>query len=356
MSVTTTDGEPNGPVAQSLRVGVGVLQAAVLLLAAGWLLSNIRPVPPDKQAVVLRFGQVVRVQQAGLVLAWPRPAERVVLLPGPEQQLGFGVNAGTARQPGIEDAASAAGGDTVPESAGAYLTGDGGAVLLDAALTYRVANAAAYYLAAGHVAPALRRLFMASAAAVAAGGRLEDFMAVGQARIGSLSGAAQAGREALRGALAREMNRRLGELEQQGAGLGVEVTRVDVAAALPPAARTAFVAVLEAAQMADQGIAAARTDAERVHQGADRDRDRVIAEAHAAAEERLGDARARTAPVLALEQQADPATRPSLLDQAYRDRIAAVLRVAGSVTAVDPQGGRVILPGTPITPAGALPR
>ena len=48
--------------------------------------------------------------------------------------------------------------------------------------------------------------------------------------------------------------------------------------------------------------------------------------------------------MLALEQKMDPATRPSLLDQAYRERIAKVLRAAGSVTAVDGHG-RVILPG-----------
>ena len=77
--------------------------------------------------------------------------------------------------------------------------------------------------------------------------------------------------------------------------------------------------------------------------------------ARAAAEERIGDARAKTAPVAALARQADPAARPSLLDQAYRERVAAVLRAVGSVTAVDARGGRVILPGTPVGPAGAPP-
>ena len=48
--------------------------------------------------------------------------------------------------------------------------------------------------------------------------------------------------------------------------------------------------------------------------------------------------------MLALEQRVDPATRPSLLDRAYRERIAKVLRAAGSVTAVDGHG-RVIPPG-----------
>jgi modulator of FtsH protease HflK len=181
---------------------------------------------------------------------------------------------------------------------------------------------------------------MASATAVAAARGLDDIVAV--RREGE--DGAQAQREALRGELMREVNRRLRDLAALGAGLGVEVTRVDIAALLPPAAKPAFDAVLEAAQMADQGLAAARTDAARSLQSADRDRDRLLAEAHAAAEERVGDARARTAPVLALEQRAEPATRPSLLDQAYRERIARVLHAAGAVTAVDGHG-RVILPG-----------
>ncbi len=36
---------------------------------------------------MLRFGRIVRSQQAGLLIAWPRPIEQVRLLPGPERQL-----------------------------------------------------------------------------------------------------------------------------------------------------------------------------------------------------------------------------------------------------------------------------
>jgi len=336
--------ESDGPVAQSVRIGARALQIVTALLAAGWVTANLRPVPPEQQAVVLRLGRVVRVQPSGLVLALPQPVEQVVLLPGPEQQVALPLAVATARLPGIEDAASRALGETIPVSTGAYLTGDGGVVLLDATVSYRVSDAAAYFLAQSHVAPALRRLFMAAAGAVAGGRRLDDFVAVRQERAGDPD--AQAQREAVRGELVGQVNRRLGALAGQGAGLGVEVTRADVTALLPPAAKPAFDAVLQAAQMAYQGAADARTEAARLHQAADRDRDRLLAEASAAAAERVGDARARTAPILALERQADPATRPSLLDQAYRERIATVLRSAGSVTAVDGHGSRIILPGT----------
>lgn len=343
-----------GPVEQALRIGLRALRVVTLLLAAGWLSANVRPVPPDKQAVVMRFGRVVRVQQAGLVLALPRPVERVVLLPGPDQQLRFRVAVGTAQHlSGIEDVASLASAEVIPTTTGAYLTGDGGVVLLDTVLTYRVSDVAAYVVAEAHVAPALRRLFMAATVEVAARRGLDDFMAV-RDRSGAGDGGPQAQREAVRGELVREVNRRLRDLAARGDGLGVEVTRADMTAFLPPAAKPAFDAVLEAAQRADQGAAAARTDAARTAQGADRDRDRVLAEVHAATAERVAEARAGIAPVVALEGQMTAQARPGLLDQAYRERVASILRAAGSVTAVDGSGGtQVILPGA--LPAGTRP-
>src|SRR6185312_4231405 len=78
---------PPGPIAQSVAIGFRVVYVAGLLLLAIWLMSNIRTIPSDSQAVVLRFGRIVRAQEAGLLVAWPRPIERVEVLPGPERQL-----------------------------------------------------------------------------------------------------------------------------------------------------------------------------------------------------------------------------------------------------------------------------
>jgi regulator of protease activity HflC (stomatin/prohibitin superfamily) len=312
------------------------------MLALGWAASNIRQVPADSQAVVLRFGQVVRVQQAGLVTAWPRPFEQVDLLPSAERQLDLRIDAGSSAGRSILDPASRASGDIVPASAGIYLAGDGGVVLLDATLTYRITDAAAYHLAASHVEPALRRLFLASAVSIAAARTIDDFMVVHTAG----DPAAQAQRAAMRGALVREVNRRLLALQPPEASLGVEATRADVTVLLPPAARFAFEAVLDATQMAAQGLATARTDAARTQQAADQERDRILAEARANADERVGNARAHVAAITALAQRMDPASRPSLLDQLYRERIAGILKQAGSVNTVDMRGGsRVILPG-----------
>ena len=316
-----------------------------MLLALGWAASNLRQVPPDSQAVVLRFGRIVRLQPAGLVIAWPGPIETVMLLPSPQRQLELRVDAAAAPGPALVDPASRAAGELSPATVGTYLTGDGGVVLLDATLTYRIADARDYFIAAAHIAPALRRLFLASAVSVAAARTMDDFMVVNSDRRPN-DAAVQARREALRGALVQDMNRRLDALDRRGAGLGVAIARADVTALLPPAAKFAFDAVLEATQMAEQGLATARTDAARTQQAADQERDRILAAARASADERVGTAKEHAATVLALEQRMDPASRPSLLDQLYRERIAGILRQAGGVTTVDLRGGtRVILPG-----------
>lgn len=331
-----------GPIIQSVRVAFLVLRVFTILLALGWATANMRPVPPGTQAVVLRFGRVVRVQQAGLVLALPRPLETVVKLPSAERQMVLKITARSARIAGIVDDVTLP--NEVPEDAGLYLTGDGGVVLMDAAITWRIADAATYYVAADHVEPALRRIFLNAAVQVAAARQLDDFMAVRPERADDPD--AQAARNAVRGDIVNAMNRQLDRLEQQGAGLGVEITRADVTALLPPSAKSSFDAVLDATQRAEQGLATARTDALRTQQQADRDRDSLLTNAHAAAEERLANARASTAAITALEARMDPATRPSMMDQVYRERIGAILNQAASTTAVDAKSvSRLIIPG-----------
>ncbi len=326
-----------GPLEQSVGVAFTVLRGFVLVLFAGWLTAGVRPIPPGTQAVVQRFGAIVHVQQSGLLWAWPRPLESVIRLPGPERQMVLKVSARTAAVPGILDPLSLAG--DVPEDAGLYLTGDGAVVLLDASITWRIADAGAYVLAADHVPAALRRVFMDAAVRVAAGRQLDDFMAARPERASDPE--AQAARSAVRGDLVRAMNAQL-----QGLGLGVEVMRADVTALLPPSAKASFDAVLDATQRAEQGIASAHTDAARVRQQADRSRDAALTAARAQAEERLAQARSSTASIAALESRMDPSSRPGLLEQLYRERIATVLNQAASVNAVDPKSvSRLILPG-----------
>ncbi len=342
--------EPDGPVAQSIAIGFRVLSVAIALLAAGWAASNWRQVPPDSQAVVLRFGRIVGVQGAGLALSWPRPAGQVELVPGADRLLTLRT-ATTARPAGLQDVFTDASDVSIPEGAGSYLTGDGGVVLLSATVAYRVADGAAYHLAREHVEPALQRLFSASAVGVAASRGLDDILVARPDA--ARSAAVEARRQALRGDLLLAMNRRLAGLGARGASLGVVVARIDLDAALPPDAKIAFDGVLVAVQLAEQGIAGARTEATRTLQAADRERDRLLTTAQAGAEERVGEARSRTSGIAAIQASMTQASRPAMLDQLYRDRLAPLLHKVGRLTAVDAGGARMILPAT--NPGGGTP-
>jgi len=81
--------EVAGAWAQSAELTFRFLFVLVAFLTAGWLFSNCRQVRPDSRAVVLRFGTVVREAGPGLLLALPRPIERVVILPSADRQIAF---------------------------------------------------------------------------------------------------------------------------------------------------------------------------------------------------------------------------------------------------------------------------
>lgn len=335
----------DGPIVQSISIGFRVLYLAIAVLGCAWIASNWQPVPADSQAVVSRFGRIVGVQPAGLTVSWPRPVGQVALVPGPERLLTVRTLT-TAHLAGLQDAFTDANGVRVPDGAGSYLTGDGGVVLLAATIAYQVGDGAAYVLAQTHVEPALRRLFEASAVSLAASRNLDDFLVARPDQVGAAAGL-EARRQAMRGDLVREMNRRLQELAGRGGVMGVTVSRVDLDAALPPAAKIAFDGVLVAVQLSEQGIAGARTEATRTAQQADRERDQILTAANASAAERVGEARNRTSPIAAIEAGMTPATRAAVLDQLYRDQLATVLHKVGRLTAVDARGGaRVILPAT----------
>jgi regulator of protease activity HflC (stomatin/prohibitin superfamily) len=334
-----------GPVVQSVSLGLRGLYVVTLLMAAVWLASNIRRVPPDSSAVVFRFGAVVRVQDAGLLLALPPPFETVTILPGPSQQISQTV-AAQPRSPGLDDIYTQAMGVPMQGAAGAYLTGDGNAVLLDAMLTYRITDPAAYVVARDHVGPALDRLLRTSAIDVAGRQSLDDFLVAQPDRsAGQAVQTVAAIRQKVRDDLLALLNARLAALGNTGAPLGIMVDRIDLTAWLPPQAKLAFDALLVAEQVANQGLALAHTQALRTRQEADRESRRVLDSAQAAAAERISAATAEVSPVLALETEAARPARAGLLMDAYRSRVAAILNSAGEVVVVDGAGGnRLLLP------------
>ncbi|USU21207.1 SPFH domain-containing protein [Paraburkholderia fungorum] len=405
---TDADLPPLGPGAQAVRLSFWFVAALVVLAACAWAGSNIRRIPPDSRAVVLRFGAFVRTQDAGLLIAWPRPFESTLLVPGSarvlEQRIqslerdpraraadmtvqeaapsaqapagpgtgtstgtGIGTSPGTGAVIGPDDGPpnppvtpdnpgglDAAGPDATPPVAqlpdalagsGYVLTGDNGVLQLRATLYYRVVDPYAYVLQQDRLAAALERIVSASAVDVVA---QRDLDAILVARPELLSADQQVAikRERLRGDLAQEIERHLRQLEAQHAGLGVEVARVDVEVAFPAAAVGAFNSVLTSLQVAERSMAEARTSAEKTRQDAQQDADRIVQNAEASAVERVATAQAKTMTIQQLEVPLRTNSDPGLLARVYRDRVQSVLSKAGNVTTVGPHDtSNLILPG-----------
>ncbi|ANB76952.1 SPFH domain-containing protein [Paraburkholderia phytofirmans] len=378
---------PLGPGAQAVRLSFWFVAALVVLAACAWAGSNIRRIPPDSRAVVLRFGKFVRTQEAGLLIAWPRPFESTLLVPGSARVLEQRIQS-LERDPraraadmklpeapplvqgqsdtgaviGPQDTPpgpplaqdNVAGPDNPPAGvqlpdalagSGYVLTGDNGVLQLRATLYYRVVNPYAYVLQKDQLAAALERIVSASAVDVVA---QRDLDAILVARPELLSADQQVAvkRERLRGDLAQEIERHLRQLDAQHAGLGVEVARVDVEVAFPAAAVSAFNSVLTSLQVAERSMAEARTSAEKIRQDAQQDADRIVQNAQANAVERVATAQAKTMTIQQLEVPLRTNSDPGLLARVYRDRVQSVLSKAGNVTTVGPHDtSNLILPG-----------
>jgi modulator of FtsH protease HflK len=337
----------------AVQLGFRVGFVSVLLLTIGWAVSDVRQVPPESRAVVQRFGQIERVREAGLVLAWPNPIEQITLVPAYDRQIPLKIAVPPKAGPSAETDFQIHQPDDVVTlrhqkdawNGQYFLTGDGSVVQFDATLYYRVIDPSAYVLSREHVDPALQRLYRASAAVITSSHDLDDcLVARPEDPAHPVSDEIAGRRQALRGELAAAINDRLTALRRKGSDLGVEVSRVDIVALLPPLAKAAFDDVLTASQIADQTVAAARTDAAHITQEAQRAHDRSRSEAEAAAEEQIRLAAAETADVGVLHAKITPANRGSLLDQYYRDRIGTVLRKIGHVTTFE-RGQSVIVQG-----------
>ncbi|TDV52801.1 regulator of protease activity HflC (stomatin/prohibitin superfamily) [Pseudomonas graminis] len=338
----------NSPWLQASRLAFLGLYVVTLLAALGWAVSNVREIDPQNRAVVFRFGELDRVQNAGLLLAWPQPFEQVVLLPSADRVIERHVE--TLLRSPTALAADKITSFATPMSdalagSGYLLTGDAGVVQLDVTAYYKVTDPRTFVLQGEHVLPALDRLVNRSAVSLTAARDLDTILVARPELVGSDSQSAERP-ERLRGDLVQGINTRLGELAATGVGLGVEVVRVDVQSSLPAAAVNAFNAVLTASQQADQAVANARTDAEKLNQTANQQADRTLQVAHAQASERLAKAQTDTAAVTSLAVSIQNKSDPGLLQRIYRERVPVILKQAGSVTTVDPRDdSRLIIQG-----------
>jgi len=346
MSSAAEDLREVGPWGQAVALSFRFLLVGAVAIAIGWLVSNIRQVPPDTQAVIVRLGTVARVQGPGLLLAWPKPIEQIVLVPGAARQIQLPI----ARfVDGATDPDSVAVyGYTVSDQArlngGFLLTGDSSVVHLVAQVYYQISDAQAYMVAADHVETALQRLFIASTVNMLTARDLDTIL-VARPEIAARNSEV-ARRERLRSDLMIAVNQRLEELAKSGAGLGVTVSRVDLVPAIPSGAKSAFDNVLVITQSAEQGIANARTSAEISMQEANQSKDRTTTNATAAAEEAVSNATVATASIAALGSPNIDMSHAMQMSRLYYDRIGPILKKAGHLRVIGKDGtGQLLLPG-----------
>ena len=193
------------------------------------------------------------IQNSGLLWAWPRPFEQVVIVPAAdrvsERRIENLLRSDVALQADRKASFATPVSDALAGS-GYLLTGDAGVVQLDVRVFYNVTEPYAFVLQGEHVLPALDRLVTRSAVALTAARDLDTILVARPELIGTDSQAAER-RERLRGDLVQGINQQLAALSATGQGIGVQVVRVDVQSSLPGPAVNAFNAVLTASQHAE---------------------------------------------------------------------------------------------------------
>jgi len=341
---TADDLKDVGPWGQAVALAFKFLFFGTFVIVFGWLVSNVRQVPSDSQAVVIRFGSVARIEGAGLLIALPKPLERVVMLPASARQLSLSLKQFDAGLDG--DATSGYELSRDPrQNSGFLLTGDSNVVHLDAQVFYQVDEPVAYMVAQVHVRPALAQLFEATAVEVLGSRDLDSILV---ARPELASGPAQAARrERLRSDLLAGLNKRLADLTATGAGLGIRASRIDLLPAIPGGAKSAFDNVLVVSQSAETAIANARTAAQQTSSDANSKKDKIATSATATAQEIVTNAKTATASILALGENAKTMSTSMQMTQIYYSRMEPILKKAGSVDVQDPEGVvHIILPVT----------
>ena len=338
----------SSPWQQAGRLAFLGLYAVTVFAAVAWGFSNVRQIDPQNRAVVLRMGALDRIQNAGLLWAWPKPFEQVVIVPAAdrvsERRIENLLRSDVALQADRKASFATPVSDALAGS-GYLLTGDAGVVQLDVRVFYNVTEPYAFVLQGEHVLPALDRLVTRSAVGLSAARDLDTILVARPELIGSDSQAAER-RERLRGDLVQGINQQLASLSATGQGIGLQVVRVDVQSSLPGPAVNAFNAVLTASQHAEQAVAAARNEAAKVTQSATQQADRSVEQAQAQASERLAKAQADTSTIINLAKVQQAGNDSGLMLRLYRERMPRILGQAGSVTSVDPNDdSRLIIQG-----------
>jgi membrane protease subunit HflK len=130
------------------------IKALVMVLAVGVVLSCIKQVEPGQQAVILRFGKVVRsadgatVRNPGFHWAWPYPIDEVVKIPvGESRTVRSSIGWPRLRDEdiyGVDEVARQEMISIPPGQHGYVLTSDHNIIHLRAMVKYRISDPVAY--------------------------------------------------------------------------------------------------------------------------------------------------------------------------------------------------------------------
>ncbi|WP_276851369.1 protease modulator HflK [Enterobacter oligotrophicus] len=334
------------PWGQSYRIAFFALYGAAIIAACAWLFSSIYQVAPDSRAIVYRFGQPVRVENAGLLFAWPYPIERVERVPGEERILERDVQA-LQRSQQLDQINSWERDGDAGAGAGYLLTGDAGVVQLNVRVFWRVSDPVRYALQRPHIDPLIDRLTEHAAAVVCVGRDLDSILVTRPETLQNDRHAAQE-RLQLRSDFRKAMTQSLTLLAAGGNDPGIRIERVDITSSLPQNAVAAFNAVLAAGQQAEQAVASARTAAALRTQQAQQQADRTLQHAEARRQEILAQASVDTRTIMQLAQARREGADGGLLKRLWREKVTAILAQAGQVITVAPgDDSRLILQGLP---------
>lgn len=329
---------------QASQIAFLVLYLIVILTAISWATSNIKKIAPDSRAVVFRMGEMVHIQNSGLLFAWPQPFEQVVIIPSIEQTIKWRSQALLRTERAKKaDMINSTLNDALAGS-GYLLTGDSGIVQLDLSVFYNVTEPYDFVLQSDHVIPALDRLVQQSAMAVCAERDIDEILVARPELMNSNT--IVTSREQLRLDIQNKINNNLIDLKQKQAGLGISIVRVDVQSSLPNKAMSAFNSVLTASQQAAKEIASAQNDAAQTLQQATQSVEYILQVAQAKASERLAKARTDTAVIITLINNNKYAMNTNSLLNIYHEKIASVLRSAKTVDMVNENdAGHLIIEG-----------
>jgi membrane protease subunit HflK len=227
-------------LAAALRTVFAGLRVVMVIVLVALLFSNTRFVQQNQQAVILRFGKVVgtgagRVRQPGLVFAWPRPIDEIIVVDADRIQ-SLKIDDFMYRKEARGDSGQALGDTLDPALDGYTLTGDANIIHSAWEVRYKIKDVVLYALNVADPEDLIRRTLAASVVQACTKFSVEE--------------ALWADILGLREEIRRELQARLDEAES--GILGDTVTPSSLEPPRQQLVRDAFVEVTNAGQLASQ--------------------------------------------------------------------------------------------------------